>query len=282
MGGDIAKPQPRDIMLIPAVLPPNVFTPAEAQVFNQNRAWSGQWKVKLPGERGTVEIGTRASLATIVAAFGRAAAQARGREVILFAGHGADASISSLNQAAFDLGPEPGLMNTHTNVITDEVTKLDDVAQRVNGKFVPKRVVRPDGTIITPANQAAIDLLAPRFEALEQIGKALRDAGVAQLRLLTCDVGLEPAFADRIARITGMRLVCYLQLVQTAQVDFQVPGKPNFSKIEIFVGPDGATPPPVKDPSAFSKDADFHGQPEFSEIPQQQSTTRTPPAPPTP
>ena len=49
MGGDIAKPQPRDIMLIPATLPPNVFSAAEAQVFNQNRTWSSQWKAKLPG-----------------------------------------------------------------------------------------------------------------------------------------------------------------------------------------------------------------------------------------
>lgn len=279
-----AKPQPRDIMLIPAALPANVFSVQEARVFNENRLWAGQWKGKVSGERGTVEIATRASLAAVVSAFRQAASQARGREVILFAGHGADATISSLGQAAFDLGPEPGLMNTHTNVITDQVTKLEEIADRSNGKFTPKTIVLPDGTKQT-ASQGSIDLLSPRFEALEQIGKALRDAGVTQLRLLTCDVGAEPQFADRIAKITGMRVVCYLQLVQTAQVDFtEAPPskKVLFSKIEIFVGPDGSSPPSVSDPSTFAKVADFHGQTPFTEIPQQSSTTRTPPVRPTP
>lgn len=280
--GEPAKPQPRDMMLIPAVLPPNIFSVKEARVFNENRAWAGQWKAKLPGERGTVEIGTSASLAAVISAFRQAASQARGKEVILFAGHGADASISSLSQAAFDLAPEPGLMNTHTNVITDEVTKLEEVADRINGKFSPKTIVGPDGIKRTLANQASIDLLSPRFEALEQIGKALRDAGVTQLRLLTCDVGAELQFADRIAKITGMRVVCYLDLVQTVELAFQVTGRNDFTKIEIFIGPDGATPPTVKDRKDFTNEADFQGQPEFTEIPQQKSTTRTPPARPTP
>jgi hypothetical protein len=282
-----AKPQPRDMMLIPGVLPAGVFPPDEARVFNENRVWSGQWKAKLPGERGTVEIAAQAAMPAIQASFRTAASQARGREVILFAGHGADASISSLNQAAFDLGPEPGLLNVHTNVITDEITRLEEVATRSGNAFTPKTIVLKDGTKQT-LSQASIDARVPRFLALEQIGKTLRDAGVAQLRLLTCDVGLEPAFADRVARITGMRLVCYLQLVQTSQVDFTGPppaNKPLFSKVEIFVGPDGSAPPPVRDPSSFTPPetvADFHGQAVFTEIPTQKSISRSPPARPTP
>jgi hypothetical protein len=275
MGKDVAKPQPRDMMLIPAPLPPGVFSTHDAAVFNENRAWAAQWRAKQPGGRGTVEIAARAPLSGVVAAFRRAAASASGKEVILFAGHGADPAISSLSQAAFDLAPEPGLMSTHADVISDDVTRLEEKAERVNGKWVPKKVKRPDGTVVTES-QANIDKLSPRFEALEQIGAALRGAGVARLRLLTCDVGLDPAFADRVAKITGMPVVCYLELVQTAEVVFT---SPRVSKIEIFVGPDGAAAPPVKDRQDFRTDAEFNGQPEFTEIPQQKTTTRTPPAP---
>src|SRR4029453_14996184 len=85
MSRDLAKPQPRDMMLIPAPLPPNVFSQTEAEVFNHNRTWSSQWRAKRPGERGTVEIATRATLAAVISAFRQAAAQARSKEVILFA-----------------------------------------------------------------------------------------------------------------------------------------------------------------------------------------------------
>jgi hypothetical protein len=148
----------------------------------------------------------------VIDAFERSIAEAarwaRGREIILFIGHGGAPTMKT--SAAFDSIPEVTPFETHHGLMTEEVVlrALDQIRTEAFGAEAA-RIARYRGTgvsvlapgqLATPNTSAgiAIDRLA---QALVRAGALMRDANVRRLTILTCNVG------QSSRRLPGGRLV---------------------------------------------------------------------------
>lgn len=252
---------PVDVMLIPNLTVPAGKTPMnkkDAPLFIENRKWGSQWQKK--GGRMLLEVHAKAPLAEFTAAVKRAASLAQGKEVILFTGHGADATMSSTNQSSFDTIPEDGLMDTHPFVILKEDLVNRDFAMKQGDKWVPKPLSGPVKFRIT---QSEIDTKwQAKWLMFDEIGAALVSNKVARFRLLTCDIGSDQDFIDRFAKILGVPVSAYKEFTITQE--HTVPATKGL--VQLWIGPIPPVAPPVTGPT----------DPQFSEIPHNSEASAKP------
>jgi hypothetical protein len=156
--------------------------------------------------------------ATMVAQIKQAAAAAgSGGIVLLLGGHSASACLNadgSLNprcdQAAqkagtITLDPAKKVRFTQDTVFYDQKATPYDLwtpkgrDQEIVGD--PKRKNTPEG-------RAAQERLTLRAR-YEEIGKALRDAGLERFTFLSCAVGASPLFMDKLAKDWGVEVVAF-------------------------------------------------------------------------
>lgn len=232
-------PKPREVLLIPrfvggdaARIRKNGPRSGKDEIFEQNWLWGQQWQAHDPVNRVVLELPFGAELGTFELALRIAAATARqGKDILLLTGHGASES-GFFEQSAFNTLPERGKMATHKHLITAEVLDLPNNAERVNGRWVARDKISTDG-------QAKVDRLAPRFDLLERVGAVFRENEVRSFTVLSCNVGNDTAFMSQLARLLGVRVRMYPQLLAMGVDTFT---QPKEVKVLAWLTPAGTNP----------------------------------------
>ncbi len=255
-------PQLRDVMIVPRAPARNLSGNSTLTVFQQNWLFAQQWLRASPSTRMVVEVPVDGQLADIEAAFTTAIAKARGKEITLCIGHGGAGSFRGLTQTVFDTLPESAHgMIDHRGAMTREVLDFETIAEKQNGKWVPK----PSGPAKLTLSQAKIDSLSPRFELLTRLGDKLKAGGVGRLRILSCNIGLDAQFGRDLAKKLGVELRLYRGLVAMAEVAFTSPGKPDDVREQVWIVDDENDPEGNRPPTDDKDHASFHEIPSHRE-----------------
>jgi hypothetical protein len=232
-------PKPRDVLLIPRFvgkdaerIRKNGPRSGKDEIFEQNWLWGQQWQAHDPVNRVVLELPFGAELGTFELALRVAAATARNdKDILLLTGHGASAT-GFFGQSAFNTLPERGKMATHKHLITGEVINLPNRADRINGRWVARKGTATD-------EQAQIDRLAPRFDLLERVGVVFRQHKVRSFIVLSCNVGNDTAFMSALAKLLGVKVKMYQQLLAMGVDSFT---RPREIKVLAWLAPAGADP----------------------------------------
>jgi hypothetical protein len=210
-----------DVMIVPLARVQTVTSQTDLTVHQQNWRFAQQWKAQAPTQREVIELAiTPASprptaLVAFRDAFRRAGQLARGKEVILFVGHGG-ATQSGRTQTVFDLLPEPGPLSSHTLAFTREVLDLPLIARKSGGSWTPTPEAANRGT-----SQRDVDVLSPRFDAMCDAAQSMVQGGVKRFTVLSCNVGRDLPFAQDFAtRVVGLETRMYKGWVSVREVTF--------------------------------------------------------------
>jgi len=260
--------QLRDAMIVPATRVQLPTSQSSFKLPEQNWIFAQQWMRADANQRGVVELRVGGDDKDFLRAVRQAAQSARGRDVILAVGHGGAGDFRGLTQTVFDALPEEAHgLERHRFAITREVLDLPQIAEKIDGKWVPKRVQLPNGVTAT-ASQSDVDARVPRYEMMVAAGDILRSGGVARLVILACNMAKDKVgaggkrFHERLAEILGVGVVVFGGLVAIAEVTFTEPGKPARTKEQIWIAMDENDVEHDRPPS------DDPDHPSFSEIPQ--------------
>jgi hypothetical protein len=279
MGGEtkdrqaIATPsQLRDVMIVPDTRVPLPTSKSSFDLLQQNWIFSQQWKQADPGGRGVVELRVGGGEKDFLDAIKQAAQAARGHEIILAVGHGGAGHFRGLTQTVFDAIPnaEHGLEN-HPFAIKRDILDLPDVAEKKDGKWVPK-AIRDSNGVITRVSQGTVDARATLFEMMTRAGELMRAAGVSRFVIVACNVAKDQppagkkAFHELLAAILGVDVVVYGGLVAIAEVTFTNPGQPARTKEQIWIAMDEKDPDNGRPPAADPDHASFHELPQTARV----------------
>ena len=232
-------PKPRDVLLIPRFegkdavrIRKNGPRSGKDEIFEQNWLWGQQWQAHDPINRVVLELPFGAELGTFELALRIAASTARNdKDILLLTGHGASES-GFFGQSAFNTLPERGKMATHKHRITGDVMNLPKRADRVNGRWVARKGTATD-------EQAQIDRLSPRFDLLERVGVVFREQKVRSFIVLSCNVGNDTAFMSALAKLLGVKVRMYQQLLAMGVDSFT---QPKEIKVLAWLVPAGTDP----------------------------------------
>jgi hypothetical protein len=276
--------QIRDAMIVPDARVPLPTTQNRFTALQQNWIFAQQWKTADSAARNVVELRLGAGAADYLAAIEKASQRARGKEVILAVGHGGAGGFRGLTQTVFDAIPNAAEgLEKHPFAITRQVLELPDVAEKIDGRWMPRAIKDPRTGVIARESQGSVDQLSPRFDMLAASGGILRAAGVARFVVLACNLGKDvpPAgkkgFLDLLAGVLGVDVVAYRGLVAIGEVTFTSQGASATTKEQIWIALDETDAnrgrPPQDDPAHAS----FHDVPLTARV-----TASAPSAPPAP
>lgn len=261
-----------------AIIVPDIDESDTTSLFSENRDWAGQWEAHDTANRSVFKIAVNASLSDFETVMGQAiSAAGANKEVILFTGHGT-LGAGPKGETAFNTVPESGGMSTHKHLITQTVLDLDTWAYKdSSGKWVPKP---PKGGGKDPAQkekEKKIKELAPRYDLLQRIGKAMKEANTLRLRLLTCRVGQDAAFVKKLATVMGIKVIAYTDYTNTREHLWDQECSTGSGKktitiraIQIWNGPKGSPP------SVNGKGEDGPTHSSFSTVPTNNEVRKSP------
>jgi hypothetical protein len=258
--------QVRDAMIVPRASVPLPTAKTSFTLLQQNWIFSQQWKKADTTGRNVVECKVGGVEKDYLDAITQAAKTARGREVILAVGHGGAGDFRGLTQTVFDAIPNAAHgLESHPFAITREVLELPDIAEKKDGKWVPKKI--KVGNVITTESQGKVDSLVPRFEMMQKSGEILRAGGVSRFVLLACNVAKDAPkngkkdFLSLLAGVLGVEVVAYGGLVAIGEVTFKDPGRAAETKEQIWIAMDETDTSKGRPPDDDRDHASFHELP---------------------
>lgn len=221
---------PRHVMIVP-----DEAAAKSDSVYLENVKFAEQWVKFKPSERTLVRISANSDLEEAVKRAAVFAKRGKGkggsevaRKIILFVGHGAiRKSESDKSDTAFDTAPEPGKFKTHKRTLTAGVLDLGTAIRSGDIVVVDGNLENPvfkdrEGVKMTDANtgewNGRQNVRWAKWIMLNRTGHVLRDNHIEEFVLLSCSVGRDYDFAEKLAKLLETKVGLYKQKVVTQQV----------------------------------------------------------------